>query len=407
MTTRATPAHTSPAVQITDTKREDRRAEAAFDATLAFASMQALPQTKAPSLGDERSKPRENAAFLGERTRARTELEQSATVDVSRLAAAELRGEGDSRHALAESPAPVDSTIPGRTRAPAKEPPRQAVAPPQPERAQVVKAEPGSEARVSADAPGVERSMRGVRAQAAAPVAAVSAARIASPGAKMIEGLTASGAGAASRAGPGGTPVTARGVTGVPVAQRAGAKVSAQPPKAAGSPRTDRQIHAQAVRGIAAAVKQGGGSITLRLEPEHLGSLRVRVEVKGHKVTAGIEAGTESARRLLEEGRESLRAALEARGLQVERVEVRLNEHLSDGVRDDADWEGSHGGGGEDAAGSWTSRDGEDRRGGTTRRDHQEGRREASQPAVEPRPAPHHAALVYPEGALGGLNAIA
>ncbi|MBK9189283.1 MAG: flagellar hook-length control protein FliK [Phycisphaerales bacterium] len=403
MNTGATPTP-SPFTNLhAEPKHEERRADTEFGLTLSLATIQAQQPTPMTVAAREASSGI-NAKLPA--SKPRTELEQRATVDVSKLAAAELRGEGSPA-----APAPDSSTQgsqpSGRTRErTSTHTPSRAANASKPEIAIEKKADAGLGA-TPATSTDSTRAAQGVRAQANAPVASASVAKLATPAARMIEGLAATGASTASRAGPGGSSVTLRGVGTPPDAKQVGARVSAKKAQPPLPQRTDRQIHAQAVRGIAAAVKQGGGSITLRVEPEHLGALRVRVEVKGHKVSALVEAGTEPARRLLEEGRESLRAALEARGLNVERVEVRLNERLSDGVTDDADSKGKDGGGGEDAAGSWSSRDGEDRRGDPTRRDHQEGRRDASQSAAEPRPTPHHAAWHRAEGGLVGLNAVA
>ncbi len=79
---------------------------------------------------------------------------------------------------------------------------------------------------------------------------------------------------------------------------------------------------AQAARGMAQALRGGEGTLTIRLAPENLGNLRVDVSMGESGVMARLEASSESARRLLQDSQPMLRAALEARGLSIDRIEV-------------------------------------------------------------------------------------
>jgi flagellar hook-length control protein FliK len=88
----------------------------------------------------------------------------------------------------------------------------------------------------------------------------------------------------------------------------------------------EEPVAAQAVRGLSIALRQGGGTVMLRLEPELLGTLRVQLTIEQGVVAARIEASTQEARELLERGVDTLRGALEARGLGVERIEIRPPE---------------------------------------------------------------------------------
>lgn len=89
----------------------------------------------------------------------------------------------------------------------------------------------------------------------------------------------------------------------------------------------DNPLTAQALRGLAAALRQNGGSVTLRLNPEQLGFMKVEMSLKEGRVDARIEASNDAARHLLEQSVDRLRAALEARGLIVDRLEVKpVNE---------------------------------------------------------------------------------
>ncbi|MCC6951170.1 MAG: flagellar hook-length control protein FliK [Phycisphaerales bacterium] len=78
----------------------------------------------------------------------------------------------------------------------------------------------------------------------------------------------------------------------------------------------------QVARAMLAAVRHGQGDISLKLLPEALGRVTVRLSLADESVTACFVPETDSARRLLEVSRDELRAALEARGLRVERIEI-------------------------------------------------------------------------------------
>jgi len=80
------------------------------------------------------------------------------------------------------------------------------------------------------------------------------------------------------------------------------------------------RLEAQAARGLAAALKQRGGVVTMRLNPASLGTLKVRVQMRSGVIDARFEASNAQARELLESNLTSLRAALESRGLTVERL---------------------------------------------------------------------------------------
>jgi Flagellar hook-length control protein FliK len=75
-------------------------------------------------------------------------------------------------------------------------------------------------------------------------------------------------------------------------------------------------------RGLAAAIRQQGGTVTLRLEPDALGSLKIRMDLDAGRVEATLEASSDRARRLLDDALPALRSALEAHGLSVDRLEV-------------------------------------------------------------------------------------
>jgi flagellar hook-length control protein FliK len=67
--------------------------------------------------------------------------------------------------------------------------------------------------------------------------------------------------------------------------------------------------------------------MTVVLRPEALGEVRVRLEAKDGVVNARLSATTDAARRTLESGLETLRAALEARGVRVESLRIDPPDH--------------------------------------------------------------------------------
>lgn len=149
----------------------------------------------------------------------------------------------------------------------------------------------------------------------------------------------------ASERGPANAPRVAtavQAVQGAPAAgagRRSGADAhfsrwtntrAGAPGRSASNPALSQQqtqaFAAQVSRGLAAAMSRGNGEVTLRLNPESLGFLRVKLELKGESVAARFEASTNEARRLLEQSTETLRAALEARGWESSEIRVALLE---------------------------------------------------------------------------------
>ena len=78
----------------------------------------------------------------------------------------------------------------------------------------------------------------------------------------------------------------------------------------------------QLASALAAALRKGEGSVTINLRPEHLGPMKVDLRVEGNLASAIFHPTTESARQLLAGSEASLRGALEARGLRVDRIDI-------------------------------------------------------------------------------------
>jgi len=79
---------------------------------------------------------------------------------------------------------------------------------------------------------------------------------------------------------------------------------------------------ARVSRGLASAIAQRGGSVTLRLTPTDMGTVRIQMQMAGTTLSASFHAESASAHTLLSQQLSSLRQSLEGQGLQVERLTV-------------------------------------------------------------------------------------
>jgi len=124
----------------------------------------------------------------------------------------------------------------------------------------------------------------------------------------------------------GASSVTQHGWSGVRTGGRAADLVRGRPSvptHRARSFQLDQQkVLAQIGRGLAAALKREGGTVTLRLKPETLGELKIKIELSQGRVSAVFRADNDSARQLLESSLDALKSSLEAKGLRVDRLFV-------------------------------------------------------------------------------------
>lgn len=79
---------------------------------------------------------------------------------------------------------------------------------------------------------------------------------------------------------------------------------------------------AQIARGLGAAFRNKGGQLTLWLNPESLGKLRVQMTIDNGSISARFEATSEATKNLLNQNIDALRSALESRGLTANNIEV-------------------------------------------------------------------------------------
>ena len=72
--------------------------------------------------------------------------------------------------------------------------------------------------------------------------------------------------------------------------------------------------------------KQGASSITLKLEPEFLGELKLTVQTADHMVKAHIQVDSEAARVVIEKNLAELQSLLSKQGLQLNLLQVTVND---------------------------------------------------------------------------------
>lgn len=101
-------------------------------------------------------------------------------------------------------------------------------------------------------------------------------------------------------------------------------------PAATRQPGTPQEAFAaQLKRGLAAVLRQNGGSVTVRMAPASLGQVRIRLDLDQGQVSARFDVGGPEARRLLESDLGVLRQTLEARGLRVDDLQVTVRPELA------------------------------------------------------------------------------
>lgn len=89
--------------------------------------------------------------------------------------------------------------------------------------------------------------------------------------------------------------------------------------------RVNERINAASVaRGLRNVVQQGGGSLTMRLTPHEMGTVRVQMQLVGTAVSAQFHTESEAAHSMLSQQLTQLRSTLESQGLSVERLNVQM-----------------------------------------------------------------------------------
>lgn len=77
-------------------------------------------------------------------------------------------------------------------------------------------------------------------------------------------------------------------------------------------------------RGLSAVLAQKGGSLTMQLAPESLGSVKVQMTIEQGQLSLSLEASTQRGQQILTDQLAGLKSSLEAKGMTVERAAVSL-----------------------------------------------------------------------------------
>ncbi|MEL6328634.1 MAG: flagellar hook-length control protein FliK [Planctomycetota bacterium] len=185
-------------------------------------------------------------------------------------------------------------------------------------------AERDASARTQPPAPAGDRSETGAAAERPqAPAIQAGAAPASTKAAGASAPAQGDGGGAAKVSGP------ALGLRGFR-AEAPGVRGEAKPEQLLKQERPEPQrVLGQVTRGLATLLKKGGGDVSLRLNPDSLGAVRVDVSMRDGRITASMRAETDSARQLLTGNLDDLRRSLERRGLVVDRIVVEPGEDRS------------------------------------------------------------------------------
>lgn len=102
--------------------------------------------------------------------------------------------------------------------------------------------------------------------------------------------------------------------------------------RAASGGAADSTFAGQLARGFSAAMRSSSGAITIRLNPESLGQLKISIRLPGKgaasSMSAVFEADSPEARKLIENSLPQLREALSQRGLDVGRLDAQLSSSI-------------------------------------------------------------------------------
>ncbi|HED54761.1 MAG TPA: flagellar hook-length control protein FliK, partial [Phycisphaerales bacterium] len=107
--------------------------------------------------------------------------------------------------------------------------------------------------------------------------------------------------------------------------------------------REGKTFEAQLQRGLAQVLRQRGGTLKLKLDPNDLGTVKISLKLSQGRVDGSIEATNERAHDLLKQHVELLKHSLERRGITVDRLDVRHAGAAESGRQNEAGPEAQHG----------------------------------------------------------------
>ena len=89
----------------------------------------------------------------------------------------------------------------------------------------------------------------------------------------------------------------------------------------------DRVRLVQRVANACLAASNQGGTLRIKLHPESLGSVSVKIRTKNKAMNIELEAETESAKSILLENADDLKEQLQKHGISVEAFSVYVQSH--------------------------------------------------------------------------------
>jgi flagellar hook-length control protein FliK len=101
------------------------------------------------------------------------------------------------------------------------------------------------------------------------------------------------------------------------------------------SPARTESLDAQIGRGLSATLALKGGSVTLRLQPEALGQVRIHMKMDRSALGVRFEVGSSAARALLDEHLPALQRSLESQGFSLDKVSVHTDPALASTTKPD------------------------------------------------------------------------
>lgn len=91
------------------------------------------------------------------------------------------------------------------------------------------------------------------------------------------------------------------------------------------------KVVAQVQRGLASLMRSASGEMTLRLTPERLGELKIEIKRTGDQLSVRLTTQSSEASELLRSGSAELTQLLRAKGIDIERVQIELQQSPGDG----------------------------------------------------------------------------
>lgn len=103
------------------------------------------------------------------------------------------------------------------------------------------------------------------------------------------------------------------------------------------NPASERAVVQQITSKFQLFTGQHGSEIRIQLKPEHLGQVKISIEIDREVVVTRMQVESEKVRHIVENNVQTLKSSLEEQGIKVERFEVTVNQGRDDFFRRDAD----------------------------------------------------------------------